>query len=78
MSQDDYEALMERLCELYEGIQGTSRAIDYLEDTCKDPRLSSILYQIRRGLEKEQEKLFVIMGRPAHVESPTGEDVPFD
>ena len=53
-------------------------ALDYLEDHCHDNRLSCILKQIRVGLEREQGKLFQIMGRPGHLESPTGEDVPFD
>jgi len=78
MNEQEHEALMEKLETIYEGIEGTRNAIDYLEDHCHENRLSCVLKQIRIGVEREQEKLFQIMGRPPHLESPTGEDVPFD
>ena len=78
MCQQEHEALMEKLETIYEGIEGTRNALDYLEDHCHDHRLSCVLKQIRLGIEQEQEKLYQIMGRPQHLEKPPSEDVPFD
>lgn len=79
MTQEDHEALMERLDEVYEEISRCRQATEWLEDHCPDNHLSANIGLIRKNMGRVEYRLHEVMGRPIHQACPgLAEDVPFD
>lgn len=66
MNQDDFEALMDRIDEVFNEVQYCRRAIEYLEDHTNDVNLMSALGMIRQGLSRAEIKIDEIMRCPDH------------
>ena len=79
MNQEDFEALMTRLDEVFEEIRRSRQAIEWLEDHCPDDHLSSNLGLIRKNLGQLEYKFHELMGRPLDQACPSLlQDCPFD
>jgi hypothetical protein len=79
MQTEDYEALEDRLDELFEDVRRSRQALEWLEDHCPDDHLASNMMHIRVGLGLIENKIHVLLGRPLHQASPAlAENVPFD
>lgn len=81
MNQTDFEALMERMDDVFNEVQHCRRAVEYLENHTQDDNLMSTLGLIRQQLGKTEYRIHELMGCPLHQATGTaftGEDVPFD
>ena len=65
MTPEDYEALEERIEEVYNEVQRTRQAMEWLEDHCPDNHLSANLQMVRTNLFHTEEKLSVMAGYSA-------------
>lgn len=65
MTQTDHEALMERIEEVYQEVETSRRAVEWLEDHTQDQNLMSSLGLIRRNLGLLEAKLFDLIGYQA-------------
>lgn len=73
MQPEDFEALEERIEEVYNEVQRSRQAIEWLEDHCPDNHLSANLQMVRSNLFHTEEKLSVMAGYPPS-NSKTGID----
>ena len=79
MDQEEFEALMERIDEIYEDTRLVRMAIEYLQDHTNDSFLMANLGMICKEASRIENKLDVLLGRPTHHALPAlAENVPFD
>lgn len=83
MENNDHDAIMERLDEVYEEVRLARLAIEYLEDHTNDQFLMANLGMIRKQIARTEDKVDKLLGRPIHMEPSSKADaifetVPFD
>lgn len=79
MTQEDREALFERLDEIFENLHLSRLAVEHLENTNPDPCLMANMTMIRRQLGRTEGQLYSLLGRPPKAyQALIAEDVPFD
>lgn len=74
MSQEDYEALMERLDVIYERMANERRAFGFIADHIKDSQVMSYLMIMDYGMKMTENMVLQLLGRPADLK---GMDVPY-
>ena len=77
MTPEDYEALEDRLDELFEDVRRSRQALEWLEDHCPDDHLASNMMHIRVGLGLIENKIDVLLDRsPNKTPSALAANVP--